>query len=94
MQRVKITLKKGGLPNYHINDNVKVRRKILMNLLKTNKATYSEMIKRINILSIYNKNKNPEMSNRFARDITFLQEHAAPKYSLTILNKKLTARTN
>lgn len=85
MKKLKIILRPGGLPNYHIKDPIRVRRDILMKLLETRQTTYSEMIKRINVLSIYNKNKNPDMSNRFIRDISFLQKYAAPIYSLTYL---------
>lgn len=84
---VKIVLRKGGLPGYHIRDLMKNRRVILMNLLKDKKTTYAEMVARINVLAIYNKNKNPEMSAKFRRDIKYLQKHAAPLYSKSAVKR-------
>jgi hypothetical protein len=50
------------------------RRYLLKNILRKNLATYSEVVKRLNVLSIYNKNKHPEISKRVIRDMRYIQK--------------------
>ena len=76
---VKITLRKGGLEGYHVKDLARDRRAILEKHLKSGKETYGDMIKRINVLAIYNKNKNPVYSDKFRKDIAWLQRHHKPQ---------------
>ncbi len=72
---IRLSLKKGTLSGYHIKDLAKNRRSILESHLKSGKVSYSEMIKYINVLAIYNKNKNPKMSEKFRRDISYIQKN-------------------
>ncbi len=71
--KVRIYLKPGGLKGYRIKDTMKSRRSILKKLLKKN--SYSTIIKRLNVLSIYNKNRNPEISKKVKSDISFIQKN-------------------
>jgi len=66
-----IKLKKGGLAGYRINDPVKQKKQVLDKLVK--KDGYSTIIKRLNILAIYNKNKNPSYTAKVRKDISYLQ---------------------
>ena len=63
---------KGALGKYHIDLPEKKRRSILKNLLSKGKATYSEIIKRLNVLVIYNKRRYPETSRKAKRDLDFI----------------------
>jgi len=63
---------KGALGKYHVDLPEKKRRSILENLLSKGKATYSEIIKRLNVLVIYNKRRHPETSRKAKRDLDFI----------------------
>lgn len=66
-----IKLKKGGLAGYRINDPVKQKQKALDKLV--NKNGYSTIVKRLNVLAIYNKNRYPNYTSKVRRDISYLQ---------------------
>jgi hypothetical protein len=74
--RVRIPIKeKGGLFGYHVDMSAKSRRSLLKRLLSKRKATYSQIIKRLNVISIYNKRRHPETSLKIKRDIDFVHRH-------------------
>ena len=83
--RIPITTK-GGLFEYHVNLPEKKRRSLLKFLLSRKKASYSEIIKRLNVLSIYNKRRHPETTRKVNRDMDFLHKHYQ-KYSLTFQHR-------
>jgi hypothetical protein len=91
--RVRIPVSSGGLFGYHIDLPAKKRRSLLKRLLSKKKATYSEIVKRLNVLVIYNKRRHPETSVKVKRDIDFVHRNFA-KYSLTLQHsqKKRTSR--
>lgn len=64
--------RRGALEGYHVDDPLKVKRRMLESYIK--KDGYSTVIKRLNVLVIYNKNKNEKLSNKVKRDIKFLQK--------------------
>jgi septum formation topological specificity factor MinE len=85
--KVRIPIKqKGLLFGYHIDMTAKSRRSLLKKLLSKRKATYSQIIKRLNVLTIYNKNRHPDISEKIKRDIDFVHRHFQ-KYSLVYKNK-------
>lgn len=69
--RIPIT-HRGALEGYHVNDLVKDKRKMLDWYVK--KDGYSTIIKRLNVLAIYNKNRDPKMSKKVKNDISYLQK--------------------
>ena len=75
---INVPLQRGALEGYQLSDLARDRRKHLMNMIKKGHATYSDVIKRLNILSIYNKNKAPQLSEILKRDIAYLQRHVTP----------------
>lgn len=80
---VKIPLTtKGGLFGYHVDMLMKDRRALLKKILRNNWATYSEVVKRLNVLAIYNKNRNPELSKRVQMDMHYIQRHQLTKKSI------------
>ena len=74
-RKVRISSKKGNLYGYHVNMLARDRRALLVKLIKKRIATYSQIIKRLNVLAIYNKNKNPLISEKVRRDIKYIQSH-------------------
>ena len=78
--KVKIYTEKGGLKGYSIHDTMANRRSILKKLLL--KTPYSTIIKRLNVLAIYNKNRYPETSSKIKRDMSFLQKTFSKKRSV------------
>jgi septum formation topological specificity factor MinE len=84
--RIPLTTR-GGLYGYHIDFSAKKRRSILHSLLRKRKATYSEVVKRLNVLVIYNKNRHPEVAHKIKRDIDYVHKYFQ-KYSLIFQNKK------
>jgi serine/arginine repetitive matrix protein 2 len=83
---------RGGLFGYHVYLPEKKRRSLLKFLLSRKKASYSEIIKRLNVLSIYNKRKHPETTRKVKRDIDFLHKHYQ-KYSLTFQHHRSKSRS-
>ena len=78
--KVRITLTtKGGLFGYHVDMPLDTRRSLLKNILRKDLATYSEVVKRLNVLSIYNKNRHPEISKRVIRDMRYIQKSTKRK---------------
>jgi hypothetical protein len=69
----------GGLFGYHVDMPLDARRSLLKNILRKNLATYSEVVKRLNVLSIYNKNRHPEISKRVIRDMRYIQKSTKRK---------------
>ena len=90
---VRIPLEKGGLPGYHTADLARERRQVLSKLIVSRKETYSQIIKRLNVLAIYNKNKNPELSAKIRRDIAYVQRHLS-HFSKTSSKHKSPVKTN
>jgi len=78
--KVRIYVTKGKLYGYHVDDMQRSRRSLLKNILKNKWATYSEVIKRLNVLAIYNKNRHPETSDKIRRDIKYVETYLN-KYS-------------
>jgi hypothetical protein len=84
---INVPLRKGALEGYHMSDKAYTRRKHLLDLIKQNHATYSEVIKRLNVLSIYNKNRAPELSTILRRDINYLQRRLSPQKPMSMRRK-------
>lgn len=70
---VKLQLTPGSLCGYRVNDPAKDRRGILMRIIDTGFATYTEVMRRLNVLAIFNKNKNPAMTEKIRKDMDFLR---------------------
>ena len=77
--KVRIKVSKGKLLGYHVTDPLKMRRSILKKIVKD--MPYDKLIKRLNVLSIYNKNRHPEISQKIKRDISFLRKTPIKKKS-------------
>jgi hypothetical protein len=73
--RVRIPVKKGTLEGYSVYDLARDRRKLLVKLIKTGNSTYSQIIKRLNVLVIYNKNRYPDIADKVLRDLEYIQRH-------------------
>ena len=80
--KVRIPVTKGKLFGYHVDNPTKSRRSLLKRLISSKRATFSEVIKRLNALSIYNKNRHPEMSRKVRRDMEYIEKHMG-KYRLS-----------
>ena len=57
---------------YHANKSATVRRAALAKAATAN--GYTEVIRRLNVLYIYNKNKHPTMAAKFKADMHWLQK--------------------
>ena len=77
--KVRIKVSKGKLLGYHVTDPLKMRRSVLKKIVKD--MPYNKLIKRLNVLSIYNKNRHPEISQKIKRDISFLRKTPIKKKS-------------
>lgn len=56
---------------YHANKSATARRAALKKAAKAN--GYNEVIKRLNVLYIYNKNRHPELAVKYKLDMTWVQ---------------------
>jgi len=70
--KVRIPVTKGKLFGYHVDSLASDRRSLLQSLIRSKRATFSEIIKRLNVLVIYNKRKHPETSKRVKRDLDYI----------------------
>ena len=80
--KVRIPATKGKLFGYHVDNLARDRRSLLKSLIRSRKATFSEIIKRLNVLVIYNKRKHPETSKKIKRDLDYIERHMS-KYRLS-----------
>lgn len=91
----RIKVKKGGLPGYHLRDSKDDRRKVLLHLLESNKVSYATLIRRLNVLAIYNKNNHPNMSDKVRRDMAYIrrqQKGGTPAQSVQEFVEKMEQR--
>ena len=70
---VRIKAQKGGLRGYSLKLKMKDRRSILDRLVKV--YGYSNIIKKLNLLYVYNKNNHPENALKFKRDMLYIQRN-------------------
>lgn len=91
-QKVRIPASKGKLFGYHVDSLAKDRRSLLKRLIRSKKATFSEIIKRLNVLVIYNKRKHPETSKKVKRDLDYIQRHMS-QYRLSPQRKSLKLKS-
>ena len=73
--KVRIPATKGKLFGYHVDNLARDRRSLLKSLIRSRRATFSEIIKRLNVLVIYNKRKHPETSKKIKRDLDYIERH-------------------
>jgi hypothetical protein len=87
--KVKITLK-GNLGKYSTKLKLQERRKELIKLIKTKKKDYApiKILRRLNVLYIFNKNKNPELAQKFRRDFKYVKKY------IKDIAKKLDKKNN
>jgi hypothetical protein len=76
--KVKIHLEKNALPGYSLSLKKDERRKILNKLAK--KLGWVNIVRKLNVLFIYNKNKHPKTANKFKQDMKYIQKQFSPKY--------------
>lgn len=70
---VRIKAKKGGLHGYSLKLSLKERRNIIDKIVKI--YGYSNIIKKLNLLYVYNKNNHPENALKFRRDMIYVQRN-------------------
>ena len=75
---IRIPVTKGSLHGYNLDDKRDHRRKILRKLAK--KDTWETVVKRLNVLYIYNKNRHPEIAGKFRRDMKYIQKEFSDKF--------------
>ena len=75
---IRIPVTKGSLHGYNLDDKRVERRKILRKLAK--KDTWETVVKRLNVLYIYNKNRHPEIAGKFRRDMKYIQKEFSDKF--------------
>jgi len=90
--KVRIPVTKGKLFGYHVDSLARDRRSLLKSLIRSKKATFSEIIKRLNVLVIYNKRKHPETSKRVKRDLDYIERHMS-QYRLSPKRKSLKKKS-
>jgi hypothetical protein len=70
--KLNIKLEKGGLSGYSLKDSLVERRKVLKKLVKV--YDYSGVIKRLNVLYIFNRNNHQTTANKFHRDMVYIKK--------------------
>jgi hypothetical protein len=73
---VKIHLEKNALPGYTLSIKRRDRREILDKLVK--KLGWSNVVKKLNVLYIYNMNRYPINAAKFRRDMYYIQKTHSP----------------
>ena len=69
---VRIKAQKGGLYGYSLKLSLKDRRNILNRLIKI--YGHNNIIKKLNLLYVYNKNNHPDNALKFRRDMIYIQK--------------------
>lgn len=70
---IRIKAKKGGLHGYSLKLSLKERRSILDKIVKIYGPT--NIIKKLNLLYVYNKNNHPENALKFRKDMVYVQRN-------------------
>jgi len=70
--KVRIYVKKGGLKGYKVRDPLVKKRAALKRLI--NQYGYSTIIKRLNVIGIYNKNRYPDITKKVRADMAYLRK--------------------
>ena len=78
MSSVRIHLEKNALPGYTLSLKQTERRQILSKLSK--KLGWGNVVKKLNVLYIFNKNKHPETAAKFRKDMKYIQKQFSPKH--------------
>ena len=78
MNSLKLKLEKGALFGYSTKLKSIDRRKILFNIIISEKATYKEIINRLNILRIFNRNKDNDIWKIVSSDMDHLRKIFRP----------------
>lgn len=84
--RVRIYVTKGNLPGYTLKKSLAERRLVLEKLAK--KDSWGTIVKRLNVLYIYNKNRHPETAIKFKRDMKYIQRIYSPRKRSVSLKRK------
>jgi hypothetical protein len=71
-KKIHISVKRGGLSGYSIHDLRKDRRKVLVKIAK--RDTFGKVIRRLNVLYIFNKNRNIILADKFKRDLKYIEK--------------------
>jgi len=77
--KVKIKLEKGELSGYTLKDKTSTRREILASYAIS--KGWGNVVKRLNVLFIFNKNNHPKTAEKFRNDMKYIQKKFNPKYS-------------
>ena len=84
--KVRLHVEKGSLPGYFLADKQSHRRQILKKLAK--RDTWGTIVKRLNVLYIYNKNRHPDTAAKFKRDMKFIHNEFSPDYQTKKRSKR------
>ena len=68
---VKIHLEKNALPGYTLLSTQKLRRSLLSKL--ANEQGWGTVVKKLNVLRLFNKNRYPEKAAKYHKDMRFVQ---------------------
>jgi hypothetical protein len=83
-------LYKGSMEGYSTKSPLKTRRSALKRTLR--KHGFSSTIKKLNVLNVYNKNRNPIVSKIALKDMNYvrkLSHHKTKKNSRFLKSKKI-----
>lgn len=75
--KVRIPVKSGKLLGYHLDDPAKSRRLVLVKISK--KDTWGKVVKRLNVLYIYNKKSHPLTAKKARSDMYYIQKYFEKK---------------
>ena len=90
--RVRIHIEKGALPGYTLSLQRTNRREILDKLVK--KLGWSNIVKKLNVLYIYNKNRYPINAAKFRRDMYYIQKKHSPKHKTSAKSYSRKSKTS
>jgi hypothetical protein len=71
-KKIHISVKQGGLSGYSIHNLQKDRRKVLVKIAK--RDTFGKVIRRLNVLYIFNKNRHIILADKFKKDLKYIQK--------------------
>ncbi len=89
--KIRLHVEKGSLPGYFLADKQMNRRKILTKIAK--RDSWETIVKRLNVLYIYNKNHHPDIAAKFRRDMKYIQKEFSPDYKTKTKSKTTKRRS-
>lgn len=76
---------------YHLKDSAEKRRAALKRALKNKKVRYASLMGKLNVLVVFNKNKDKALARKVEGDVKYMKKKLRPIYSKSARRRSRSA---